>query len=102
MQIVISLILLSFLILIHELGHFGAAKLFKVKVKEFSVFMGSKIFSFKSKKTEYSIRAVPIGGYVAMEGETEDSDDKDALLNKPKWQQALIMFSASVKLATLP
>ena len=95
MQIVISLVLLSFLILIHELGHFGAAKLFKVKVKEFSVFMGPKIFSFKSKKTEYSIRAVPIGGYVVMEGETEDSDDKDALLNKPKWQQALIMFSGA-------
>jgi regulator of sigma E protease len=93
MQIIISLILLSFLILIHELGHLWGAKLFKVKVKEFSIFMGPKLFSIKSKKTEYSVRAIPIGGYVAMEGETEKSDDKDALLNKPRWQQAIVMFS---------
>lgn len=96
MQIIVSLLLLSFLILIHELGHLWGAKLFKVKVREFSIFMGPKITSFKTAKTEYSLRAIPIGGYVAMEGENEDSDDKDALMNKPKWQQAIIMFSGAL------
>jgi regulator of sigma E protease len=96
MQIIVSLLLLSFLILIHELGHLWGAKLFKVKVWEFSIFMGPKITSFKTAKTEYSLRAIPIGGYVAMEGENEDSDDKDALMNKPKWQQAIIMFSGAL------
>lgn len=95
MQIIVSLLLLSFLILIHELGHLWGAKLFKVKVREFSIFMGPKLTSFKTSKTEYSLRAIPIGGYVAMEGENEDSQDKDALMNKPKWQQAIIMFSGA-------
>ena len=95
MQIVAAIILLSFLIIIHELGHLWGARLFKVKVREFSIFMGPKLFSHKGKKTEYSLRAIPIGGFVALEGETETSDDKDALSNKPRWQQAVVMLSGS-------
>lgn len=63
--------LLGFLIFIHEGGHFLAAKLFKVKVENFSIGFGPKIFTKKGKETEYSISAIPFGGYIKMAGEFE-------------------------------
>ncbi|MBC7087327.1 MAG: RIP metalloprotease RseP [Tissierellales bacterium] len=62
-------------ILIHELGHFTVAKLVGIKVNELSIGMGPRFFHKKYGDTEYSIRALPIGGYVKMEGEDEESDD---------------------------
>lgn len=62
--------LLGFLVFIHEGGHFTVAKLCKVKVKEFSLGFGPKLFSKQGKETKYSIRAIPFGGYVDMLGET--------------------------------
>lgn len=58
--------LLGFLVLIHEGGHFLVAKLCKVKVREFSIGFGPKIFSKQGQETKYSIRAIPFGGYVDM------------------------------------
>ena len=58
----------------HELGHFLFAKLFKVKVNEFSIGMGPAIFKKKKGDTNYAVRILPIGGYVSMEGEDEDSE----------------------------
>lgn len=65
--------LLGFLVFIHEGGHFTVAKLCKVKVKEFSLGFGPKLFSKQGKETKYSIRAIPFGGYVDMLGETRRS-----------------------------
>ncbi|MCF6460509.1 RIP metalloprotease RseP [Clostridium sp. Cult3] len=62
-------------ILFHEFGHFIVAKLVGIKVNEFSIGMGPKIFQKKKGETKYTIRALPIGGYVSMEGEDENSDD---------------------------
>jgi regulator of sigma E protease len=70
-------------VLIHELGHFTIAKLVDIKVHEFSIGMGPRIFKLGKGETEYSIRAIPIGGYVKMEGEDEESDDERSFSKKP-------------------
>jgi regulator of sigma E protease len=82
MQIVIAILALSFLIIIHELGHFTVAKLTGIKVHEFALFMGPKIFSVQKGETTYTLRLVPIGGYVRMEGEEQASEDSRAFNRK--------------------
>ena len=73
--------LLGFLIIIHEAGHFVVAKLCKVKVNEFSIGFGKIIWKKQGKETLYTIRLIPLGGFVQMEGETEESTDKRAFSN---------------------
>ena len=77
MQIIVFLLGLSLLITIHELGHFIVAKIFGVYCHEFSIGMGPKIFSIKKGETKYSVRWLPIGGYVSMAGEEVNSNIKD-------------------------
>ncbi len=91
MSILIALIALSVLIIIHELGHFTAAKAVGIKVLEFSLFMGPKLFSFRKGETEYSLRLIPMGGFVKMEGEEESSDDPRAFSNQPVGKRALVI-----------
>ncbi len=69
------IILLGFLVTIHELGHFIVAKLCKVKVNEFAIGFGPVIFKKQGKETKYQIRAIPLGGFVSLEGEEERSDN---------------------------
>lgn len=76
------IILLGTLVFIHELGHFSIAKLFKVKVNEFSIGFGPKIWSRKGKKTKYSLRLIPLGGFVNMEGEEERSNKEGSFSEK--------------------
>ncbi len=80
--ILLTVLIFGFLIFIHEFGHFIVAKICDVKVNEFALGMGPKIFSFKKGETQYSLRALPIGGYVSMEGENEDSDDPRSFKSK--------------------
>ena len=93
--ILAALLFFGLIIMTHELGHFLAAKLFKVKVNEFSVGMGPAIFKKKKKETQYSIRLLPVGGYVAMEGEEESSDDPNAFNNKPAWKRGIILLAGA-------
>ena len=72
-NILLFVILLSVIVSIHEFGHLLAAKLFGVYCKEYSIGMGPKIFSHQGKETEYSLRALPLGGFVAMAGDTDNS-----------------------------
>ena len=72
------IILLGFLIFIHELGHFLVAKLCKVKVNEFALGFGPVLFSKQGKETKYQIRAIPLGGFVSMEGEETRSESAGA------------------------
>jgi len=95
MSILVAILALSFLIIVHELGHFGAAKLLGVKVLDFSLFMGPKLLSFTKGETTYSLRLIPIGGSVRMEGEEEYSDDNRAFNKKPKWVRAIILAAGS-------
>ena len=76
--VLIAILFFGLIIFIHELGHFIFAKLFKVKVNEFALGMGPTLIKRKKKDTTYALRLFPIGGFVAMEGEDEDSElDED-------------------------
>jgi len=90
MSIVTAILVLSFLIIVHEIGHYAAAKLLGVKVLEFSLFMGPRLLSFKKGETRYSLKLIPIGGSCLMEGEDASSEDERALNHKPKWVRAII------------
>lgn len=81
---------------IHELGHFLTAKLFKVKVHEFSLGMGPAIFKKKKGDTQYSLRCLPIGGYVKMEGEDEESEDENAFCKKKWWKKFIIVAAGAI------
>lgn len=85
--------LLGFLVLIHEGGHFLVAKFFKVKVNEFSIGFGKKLLGKQKGETLYTVRAIPLGGYVMLEGEEEESSDPRAFNNKSVWQRMLIVFA---------
>lgn len=85
--------LLGFLIFIHEGGHFLAARLFKVKVEEFSIGFGPKIFSKKGKETNYSISLIPFGGYVKMIGEEERSEEEGSF-SKAKLSHRIMIVAA--------
>ena len=83
------------MITIHELGHFLAARAFKVKINEFAIGMGPKLVNKRSEKsgTLYSLRAFPIGGYVSMEGENEASEKEGSFSGKPAWQKLIISLA---------
>lgn len=91
--ILAAILIFGVLIAVHELGHFLAAKLCGVQVNEFSIGMGPAVWHRKKGETAYSFRILPIGGYCAMEGEDEDSDDERAL-NRQAWWKKLIIFVA--------
>ncbi|MBQ0083309.1 MAG: site-2 protease family protein [Clostridiales bacterium] len=84
------------LIIIHEFGHFIAAKAMGVRVNEFAVGFGPKLFSRKKGETEYKINLIPLGGYCAMEGENEASEDGRAFCNKKPWQRLIIVAAGAV------
>lgn len=97
LYILIAILVFGFLIFVHELGHFIFAKIFGVAITEFSLGMGPKLISKKGKDgVEYSLRALPIGGFVAMVGEDEESDDPNAFDKKPAWQRFIIVIAGAV------
>lgn len=93
--IVIGIIMFGFLIAIHEFGHFFTAKLSGVKVNEFAIGMGPKLWSKQGKETLYSLRAFPIGGYCAMEGEDEDTEDPRSFLKAAWWKKLIILVAGA-------
>lgn len=96
MLIIIGVLLFELIVLIHEGGHFVAAKLSGVKVNEFALGMGPKLFGFTKGETKYSLRLLPIGGYCSMEGEDEESDNPRAFGNKPVWKRIIIVVAGAV------
>ena len=98
MTIVFAILLFSFLVFIHELGHFVAAKLSGVQVNEFALFMGPAIWKKQVGETLYSIRCIPVGGYCAMEGEDGNEEDPDNLRSFQKaawWKRLLILVAGA-------
>lgn len=95
--VLIAVFAFGVMIFLHELGHYVAARLCKVKVLEFAVGMGPKLLSFTSKKTDicYSLRLLPIGGFTAMQGEDGEDPDPNALVNRPRWQRLIVLFAGS-------
>ena len=87
------IVLLGTLITIHEFGHFIVAKVCGMRVLKFSIGFGPKLFKKQGKETEYSLRLLPLGGFVQLEGEDEDSDDPRAFNRKPAWQRILVLLA---------
>lgn len=92
LTVIASLLVFCFLICIHEFGHYITARIFKVTINEFSIGFGPELVSYESKKTgiKYKLAMFPLGGYVAMAGEDEESDDPNAFNKKPAWQRFII------------
>jgi regulator of sigma E protease len=96
MSLVYTLVILSIIIIVHELGHLVSAKAFGVYCKEFSMGMGPKLWGFKSKETAYNLRLFPFGGFVAMAGEESvdvDVPKERSLLGIAKYKRIIIMLS---------
>ena len=97
LYIFLAIVAFGLLIFFHELGHFIFAKVFRVAINEFSIGMGPKIFSKKGKDgVAYSLRLLPIGGFVSMAGEDEESDDPNAYDKKPAYQRFIIVVAGAI------
>lgn len=95
MSVLFAILLFSILIFVHELGHFGAAKACGVRVNEFALFMGPAIWQKQVGETLYSIRTIPVGGYCAMEGEDEDTDDPHSFQKADWWKKLIILVAGA-------
>lgn len=93
---VASILIFGIVIFIHELGHFTVAKLSGIKVNEFSMGMGPKLFSIRKNDTDYSIRIFPIGGFVSMEGEDEESEDDNSFNKAPVQNRIAVVVAGAV------
>ncbi len=95
LPVIISVLFFELIILVHEGGHFFAAKLMKIKVNEFSVGMGPKLIQREKSGTKYTLRLIPFGGYCAMEGEDAESDDADSFENKTVLQRIFVVVAGA-------
>jgi len=95
LYILLALVILLVLITVHELGHFVAGKVFGFKINEFAIGFGPKLYSRTNKKTGevFSIRALPLGGFCAFEGEDDENPSKDAFNNKAPWKRIIVLVS---------
>lgn len=97
-SIVVVIIMLGVLVTIHELGHFWAACLLKIKAFEVSIFVGPRLIHWKHKDVDYSIRLIPLGAYVRFSeidenGEAVTSDAPELLINQPRWKRLLVSLA---------
>ena len=95
MFVLFAIVIFAVLILVHELGHFVAAKLSDVQVNEFSIFMGPALWKKQIGETLYSIRCIPFGGYCAMEGEDSESENPRAFHNAAWWKRLIILLAGA-------
>ena len=97
LYILLAILAFGFMIAIHELGHFVAARACGVCVHEFSLGMGPRLCGFRGKSgTEYNLRLFPIGGYVSMKGEDEDAEGADSFSQKKAWQKFIIVAAGAL------
>ncbi len=100
--ILAGIFILGLIMVIHELGHFLAGRIFKFKITQFSIFMGPVLFEREKNGIRYNIKAFPIGASVSFAGETSDiegeeedpdidPDDPNLFINKPRWQRAIVI-----------
>ncbi len=95
MYIILAILAFGILIASHELGHFIAAKACGVRVNEFAVGMGPAVLKKQGKETKYSLRILPIGGFCAMEGEDEESEDPRAFSSQKPWKRIIILIAGT-------
>jgi len=89
----LALLILSLIVFAHELGHYLAARASGIRVLEFAIGFGPKLFGWRRKEIDYSVRALPMGGYCKFEGEDDSSDDPRAFSNAPVWKRFLTILS---------
>lgn len=94
--ILFAILFFGIIIALHEFGHFSTAKLFKIKVNEFSIGMGPALFKRQKGETLYALRLLPIGGFVSLEGEDEASDDPRAFGNQKAWKRFIVIAAGAV------
>ncbi len=94
--ILFAILFFGIIIALHEFGHFSTAKLFKIKVNEFSIGMGPAVFKRQKGETLYALRILPIGGFVSLEGEDEASDDPRAFGNQKAWKRFIVIAAGAV------
>ena len=93
----VSIIMFLVMVSLHEFGHFIVAKLLKFKVDEFSIGMGPAIFKKQKGETQYSVRALPLGGYCKFDGEDDaDNTDQRAFVNQKPWKRLLVLLAGGV------
>jgi regulator of sigma E protease len=95
-DIFFALVMIGVMILIHELGHYWAARFFDVKVDTFSFGFGPRLFGWKQGETDFRLSLLPFGGYVKMVGEQpgdEQSSEPRSFQNKPRWQRLIVVFA---------
>jgi regulator of sigma E protease len=88
---IFAFLIFNLVIVSHEFGHFSVARAFGIKVDEFAIGMGPKIFGFMRNGTMYSIRCLPVGGFCQIEGEKADSEGESSFCTKPAWQRTLVL-----------
>jgi len=91
-----SLIFFCLVVMIHELGHFSMAKLFNIKVNEFAIGMGPKLLKFQKGETLYTLRALPIGGFCAMEGEDTESKHERSINRQSVWKRMIVISAGAI------
>src|SRR5207253_10742360 len=92
-SVLAMVVVLGFMILIHEFGHYAAAKYFGVRVEAFSIGVGLRLVGLRKGDTDYRISAIPLGGHVKMSGENpmdERTGDPEEFLAHPRWQRLSI------------
>ena len=95
--ILLAILVLLVMITVHEFGHYIAGKIFGFGIEEFSIGFGPKLFSKKKKDGEvFSVRAFPVGGFCAFNGEDADSEDPTAFNNKKWWQRIIVLISGAL------
>src|SRR5690242_2965585 len=98
-SIVSVAVILGFMILIHEFGHYAVAKLLGVRVEQFAIGFGKRLIGFRKGETDYRINAIPLGGYVKMSGENpmdRHTDDPREFVNHSRWHRFLIAIAGPV------
>lgn len=93
--VILAILMIGIMILVHELGHFVVGRLCGIGVEEFSIGFGPKVFGWRKKEIDYSLRAIPLGGYVRFTGEDEDSADANAFNNHPVWKRFLTVVAGA-------
>ena len=93
---IVSIVMFLVMVSLHEFDHFIVAKILNFKVDEFAVGMGPLIFKRQKGETQYSIRALPLGGYCKFEGEDDNSDDPRAFTNQKPWKRLLVLIAGGV------
>lgn len=95
MGIIIAILIFGIIVTVHEFGHFICAKLSGIRVLEFSVGMGPKLIQKQKGETKYSLRALPIGGYCAMEGEDAETADEKGFRNAKLWKRMIVLAAGA-------